>query len=139
MRELLNHTSGIGTHNGDIYDPSEPVPTLLQLLDGEKPARTPPVRVEAIPGTKFAYSNGVYLVLPLLIEDVTGESFAKYMKGTVLDPIGMKHSTFEAPLPLEWQQHAPRRTAMIVGSAAFEVRFAEPGCRWALVNTYRFG
>ena len=59
-RELLNHTSGIGTHNGEIYDPDSPIPTLLQLLEGEKPARTPPVRVEAVPGTKFAYSNGGY-------------------------------------------------------------------------------
>jgi CubicO group peptidase (beta-lactamase class C family) len=55
VRELLNHTSGIGTHNGEIYDPGAPIPTLLQLLEGEKPARTPPVRVEAIPGPKFAY------------------------------------------------------------------------------------
>jgi CubicO group peptidase (beta-lactamase class C family) len=46
------------------------------MLNGEKPARTEPVRVEATPGTKFAYSNGGYLVLYLLIEDVTGESFA---------------------------------------------------------------
>lgn len=106
VRELLNHTSGIGTHNGDIYDPNSPVPTLLQLLNGEKPARTPPVRVEAIPGTEFAYSNGGYLVLSLLIEDVTGERFAAYMKRAVLDPIGMKHSTFDAPLPLEWQAGA---------------------------------
>ncbi|WP_263366657.1 beta-lactamase family protein [Edaphobacter bradus] len=106
VRELLNHTSGIGTHNGEIYDPSSPIPTLLQLLEGEKPARTPPVRVEAVPGTKFAYSNGGYLVLSLLIEDVTGESFAPYMKRTVLDPIGMKHSTFDAPLPLKWRARA---------------------------------
>jgi CubicO group peptidase (beta-lactamase class C family) len=106
VRELLNHTSGIGTHNGDIYDPSTPVPTLLQLLEGEKPAKTPPIQVEVVPGTEFAYSNGGYLVLSLLIEDVTGESFAEYMKRTVLDPIGMKHSTFDAPLPPEGQAHA---------------------------------
>jgi CubicO group peptidase (beta-lactamase class C family) len=106
VRELLNHTSGIGTRNGDIYDPGEPVPTLLQLLEGKKPARSEPVRVEAIPGTRFAYSNGGYLVLSLLIEDVTGEKFATYMKRTVLDPIGMKHSTFGAPLPFEWLAHA---------------------------------
>jgi CubicO group peptidase (beta-lactamase class C family) len=99
VRELLSHTSGIGTHNGDIYDPHDPMPTLLDLLDGRKPARTAPVRVEAVPGTKFAYSNGGYLVLYLLIEDVTGEPFAVFMKHNVLDPIGMKDSTFDAPLP----------------------------------------
>jgi len=42
VRELLNHTSGIGTHNGDIYDPSQPLPTLLEMLNGVKPARTLP-------------------------------------------------------------------------------------------------
>lgn len=99
VRELLNHTSGIGTHNGEIYDPSKPIPTFLQLLNGAPPARIPPVRVEAVPGTKFAYANGGYLVLSLLIEDVTGEPFAKFMKQAVLDPIGMKDSTFDAPLP----------------------------------------
>lgn len=106
VRELLNHTSGIGTHNGAFYDPSQPVPTLLQLLDGEKPATTPPVRVEAVPGTKFAYANGGYLVLELLIEDVSGETFAHYMKRMVLDPVGMKDSTFDAPLPPGWASRA---------------------------------
>ena len=78
VRELLNHTSGIGTHNGEIYDPKLPVPTLLELLDGKSPAKTPAVQVEAIPGTKFAYSNGGYAILYLLIEDVTGESFPQF-------------------------------------------------------------
>jgi CubicO group peptidase (beta-lactamase class C family) len=102
VRELLNHTSGIGTHNGELYDPSQPIPTYLQLLNGENPAKTPPVRVEAAPGTKFAYSNGGYLVLALLVEDVTGETFAHFMKRAVLDPIGMRDSTFDAPLPSSW-------------------------------------
>jgi CubicO group peptidase (beta-lactamase class C family) len=102
VRELLNHTSGIGTHNGELYDPSQPIPTILQLLDGEKPAKTPPVRVEAVPGSKFAYANGGYLVLALLVEDVTGETFAHYMKRAVLNPIRMTDSTFDSPLPPSW-------------------------------------
>lgn len=126
VRELLNHTSGIGTYNGEIYDPGLPIPTLLQLLDGEKPARAVPVRVEAIPGTEFAYSNGSYLLLYLLIEDVTGESFAEYMKRTVLDPIGMKHSTFDAPLSLEWQAHAATAYGADGKSAVSPSKFVEP-------------
>lgn len=126
VRELLNHTSGIGTHNGEIYDPSEPLPTLLQLLDGEKPARTVPVRVEAIPGTKFAYANGGYLMLYLLIEDVSGQSFAVYMKRNVLDPIGMKDSTFEAPLPLDWQLRAVTAYGGDGKSATPPGKFVEP-------------
>lgn len=106
VRELLNHTSGIGSHNGAFYDPSGPVPTLLQLLEGEKPATTPPVRVEAVPGTKFAYANGGYLVLELLIEDVTGETFPHYMKRAILDPVQMKDSTFDSPLSPRWARRA---------------------------------
>ena len=106
VRELLNHTSGIGTHNGEIYDPSQPLQTLLDMLNGVKPARTAPVRVEAVPGTKFAYSNGGYLVLYLVIEDVTGEPFARYMQHAVLDPMGMKDSTFDSPLPERWARRA---------------------------------
>ncbi len=126
VRELLNHTSGIGTHYGDIYDPSLPIPTLLQLLNGEKPAKTAPVRVEAVPGTKFAYSNGGYLVLYLLIEDVTGEPFAKFMKRAVLDVIGMKDSTFEAPLSPKWASRGATAYWEDGKSAVPPSKFVEP-------------
>ncbi len=126
VRELLDHTSGIGTHNGEIYDPSAPIPTLLQLLDGTKPARTPPVRVEAVPGTRFAYSNGGYLVLYLLIEDVTGEPFPKYMKHAVLDPLGMTNSTFDAPLSPTLQARAATAYGADGKAAVPPSNFVEP-------------
>jgi CubicO group peptidase (beta-lactamase class C family) len=106
VRELLNHTSGIATRNGDLYDPAQPIPTIVQMLNGEKPAKNPPVSVEVVPGTKWAYSNRGYLVLALLIEDVTGETFSKYMKRAVLEPIGMTSSTFASPLTTPWVARA---------------------------------
>lgn len=125
VRELLNHTSGIGTHNGVVYDSASSLPSLLEMLDGERPAKTAPVRVEAIPGTRFAYSNGGYLVLYLLIEDVTGESFSHYMKHAVLQPIGMNDSTFDSPLPLKLAKRAA--TSYIgKGKAVPPERFFEP-------------
>ena len=98
VRELLSHTSGIGTHNGAIYDPDKGVPSMLEMLDGKPPAKTPPVRVESEPRKKYAYANGGYLILELLITDVTGKRFAQAMKELVLAPIGMSQSTYEAPL-----------------------------------------
>lgn len=106
VRELLSMTSGIGTRNDDLYDPAQPVPTIVQMLNGEKPAKMSPVRVEAVPGTKFAYSNDGYLVLELLVEDVSGEPFAKFIEKNVLQPIGMNDSTFDTPLPPEWANRA---------------------------------
>jgi len=98
IRELLNHTSGIGTHNGELYDPAKRLPTLIETLNGEAPAKTAAVRVEALPGSKFQYSNNGYLVLQLLIEDVSGKSFTEFVKKIVLDPTGMTRSSYDVPL-----------------------------------------
>ncbi len=126
VRELLNHTSGIGTYNGDIYDPTQQLPALVELLEGKKPARTAPVRVETVPGTKFAYANGGYLVLYLLIEDVTGESFSRFIKHAVLDPIGMKDSTFDSPLSQDWARRAATAYWGDGTSAIPPTKFVEP-------------
>ena len=98
VRQLLTHTSGIGTHNGELYDPSKPLPTLLNDLDGVAPSRTPAVRIEATPGEKFHYANGGYEVLQLLIEDVSGESFTSFVTRNVLKPAGMTRSSYDVPL-----------------------------------------
>jgi CubicO group peptidase (beta-lactamase class C family) len=98
VRELLSHTSGIGTHGGMIYDPDKGVPSMLEILDGKPPATTPAVRVESEPGQKYAYANGGYMILELLITELTGKPFAEAMKELVLAPIGMSQSTYEAPL-----------------------------------------
>jgi CubicO group peptidase (beta-lactamase class C family) len=97
VRQLLTHTSGIGTHNGELYDTSKQLPTLLNDLDGVSPSRTPAVRIEATPGSKFRYANGGYEVLQLLIEDVTGESFASFVTQNVLQPAGMTNSRYDVP------------------------------------------
>lgn len=108
IRELLNHTSGIDDEgSGAIYQPSE-MPTLLQMLEGQPPARNRAVQVKGVPGTKFEYSNMGYLVLQALIVDVTGKSFADAMRNLVLQPLSMSRSTFEAPLPLAEAKHAAR-------------------------------
>ena len=106
VRQLLTHTSGIGIHNGELYDPSKPLPTLLNDLDGVPPSRTAPVRIEAVPGANFHYANGGYEVLQLLIEDITGQSFASFVTHNVLQPAGMTKSRYDVPLSDELSTHA---------------------------------
>ncbi len=105
VRMLLNHTAGFGDSAGQVYTPSK-MPTLLQLLDGQMPATNAPVQVLMLPGSKFEYSNNGYLVLQLLVEDVTGKPFAEAMKDLVLNPLGMHHSTFNVPLSGEAAKNA---------------------------------
>lgn len=62
LRELLTHTAGTTVHGFPGYAVGEPVPTLVQVLNGEKPANTAAIRVETKPGTKWNYSGGGYTI-----------------------------------------------------------------------------
>lgn len=99
LRDLLTHTGGTTVHGFPGYAKGEPVPTLVQVLNGEKPANTPAIRIEAEPGTKWNYSGGGYTIMQEMVVDQTKESFPKVVHDAVLGPIGMKHSTYEQPLP----------------------------------------
>ena len=99
LRRLLSHTAGLTVHGFPGYDVAGPVPTVVQVLDGERPANTAPVRVDTTPGAIWRYSGGGFTVAQQLMIDVTGTPFPRFMQATVLGPIGMTSSTFEQPLP----------------------------------------
>lgn len=95
VRDLLQHTSGL-PHTDDQG---------LSLLARADPERvwTPEEVVESTitrrplfpPGTSFDYSNSNYVVLGVLIEEVTGRPFAEVLRGRIIEPLGM-NSTYLA-------------------------------------------
>jgi CubicO group peptidase (beta-lactamase class C family) len=99
LRRLVSHSAGMSVHGFPGYEVGAPIPTLVQVLNGEPPANTAPVRVERVPGTKYDYSGGGITVEQLLVQDVTGEPFPQFMRDTVLDKIGMSDSGYDQPLP----------------------------------------
>ncbi|HYI02247.1 serine hydrolase [Hyalangium sp.] len=99
LRRLLSHSAGLTVHGFPGYAVNEPRPTVQQILDGEKPANTAPVRVDIIPGTKTRYSGGGTTVVQLMMVDQLKKPFPQIMRETVLAPLGLKHSTYEQPLP----------------------------------------
>lgn len=62
MRRLLNHSAGLTVDDVGSYGADETLPTLVQALDGLPPAHSEPIRVDVVPGTKWRYSGGGYLV-----------------------------------------------------------------------------
>jgi CubicO group peptidase (beta-lactamase class C family) len=106
LRELLNHTAGLTVHGFPGYAAAAPVPTLVQILNGENPANTGPIRLEAAPGSREKYSGGGYAVIQQLLLDVSHQPFPELMHDTVLAPIGMSSSTYEQPLPVDLQSSA---------------------------------
>lgn len=99
LRRLMSHSGGLTVHGFPGYAAGEPIPTVVQVLDGEKPANTDPVRVFFVPGTKSVYSGGGITIEQLLMQDVSGKPFPALMQELVLGPIGMTDSTYEQPLP----------------------------------------
>jgi CubicO group peptidase (beta-lactamase class C family) len=101
LRQLLSHTAGLTVDGFPGYLRSAPLPSLTQILNGQPPANSPPVRVNQVPGAQCSYSGGGFTVAQKLMEDVLGKPFPDLMRELILDPLGMKRSTYEQPLPEE--------------------------------------
>ncbi len=87
VRELLNHTSGVPSYTslgqswmrrwGEVMPPD-----TLVALTADKP-------LDFEPGTKWSYDNSGYVVLGMLIEKVTGKSWADNIRTRFTEPLGL--------------------------------------------------
>jgi CubicO group peptidase (beta-lactamase class C family) len=97
FRHMLTHTSGMGELRAPT-DLFRPVIGLGAKPDG--PVNSPTeyyaggLRPRIHPGSKWAYSNHAFNVLGQLVEDVSGEPFVEYMRGSVFDPLGMESTDY---------------------------------------------
>jgi CubicO group peptidase (beta-lactamase class C family) len=99
LRRIVSHMAGITVGGFAGYKAGEPVPDLIQILDGRSPANSDPIRLYLRPGTRESYSGGAFTVLQLLIEEITGKPFPVAMKDLVIQPAGMVRSGFSVQLP----------------------------------------
>ncbi len=107
LRRILSHSSGLNVGGFSGYRTGDALPTLLQILNGEKPANNPPIRVDFTPGSISRYSGGGAELMQQLLMDVTGQPFTELMKRLVLAPSGMTLSAYEQPLPeSRWSEAA---------------------------------
>jgi len=106
VRRLLSHSAGLTVHGFPGYSANASVPTMQQILNGQKPANTDAIRVNMVPGKQFRYSGGGYTVLQQLMIDVAGRPFPDLLQDLVLRKIGMSHSTFTQPLPKDLESNA---------------------------------
>jgi len=57
------------------------------------------VTIDFVPGTKFRYGGGNYVIIQQILVDVKGEPFPDLMQELVLRPLHMVHSSFQQPVP----------------------------------------
>ena len=97
VRNLLTHTSGLV----DVINPKwfkqgyEPTSNDLARLYKEEP------NLKHTPGEKFEYNNGGYLLLALIVERVSGQTFPQFVRENIFKPLGMGHTVI-------WSEAKPK-------------------------------
>lgn len=104
LKRLIGHKAGFERYVQSPYFPNEKLPTIEQMLSGEKPSVDPPVSVVYVPGQKQVYSNPGYSVIEKLIEDVTNKEFNDVMTELIFEPCDMTNSSFKQPVPIHLSQ-----------------------------------
>ncbi len=92
LRHLLNHSSGIADYT-DFFDfeQTEGQPaTPEQLL-----ARFRDIPLAFTPGELYDYCNSGYVLLGMVIERVSGRSYADFIQQEIFDPLDMEHSGYD--------------------------------------------
>jgi CubicO group peptidase (beta-lactamase class C family) len=98
VRRLLSHTAGLTDGLGySGFETATQVQSVEQSLTKASDADdgiSGAVSVGIKPGSEFKYSGGGYTLLQLLVEEVSNQSFASYMKESIFDPLEMIHSAY---------------------------------------------
>ena len=94
VRRLLSHTAGLSISSVSAELSFDNLPTIVEWLNGKNDG-VGKLEIILKPGTKWEYSGGGYGLLQLIIEEVTNQKFEDYMQVEVLDPLGMKNSSFK--------------------------------------------
>jgi D-alanyl-D-alanine carboxypeptidase len=85
VHHLLTHTGG----TGDIFGPEFDKNRLTLRTLGSYVALYGNRRPEFEPGARFAYSNYGFILLGVLIERVSGQSYYDYVREHIFQPAGM--------------------------------------------------
>ncbi len=89
VRQLLSHTSGYSTRQGNGTHTDLPRGDDELQLQVRRVAQWTPAHE---PGSRWEYSNTNYQILGALIETVSGRKYGDYITAEILEPIGMDDS-----------------------------------------------
>lgn len=88
IRHLLQHTSGLIAYEDLIPDTA-----TVQVLDKDvlKMMMTQDSTYFR-PGSQYRYSNSGYAVLAMIVEKISGQTFAQFLRENIFKPLGMKNT-----------------------------------------------
>lgn len=116
LEKLLSHSAGINVSGFTGYPQGKKIPTLLEILNGQVPAHSEPIRVVAPVGKHFEYSGGGYTIIQQALIDTWHRPFNSILEQLIFKPLHMKNSRFDQPLPksLESASALPYRNGKLL-------------------------
>ncbi len=96
LRMLLNHSTGLMPYRDTRAYLANPN-SITDVMSAMAAVLAEPRQFT--PGTKRAYSSSNYLVLGLLLEQVTGKSYDQLLSSSILEPLGLHSTTHAAATP----------------------------------------
>ena len=93
IEQLLSHASGLQREAGDHWVSYE-FPTADQVR-----ALTPLREAAFAPQVRWKYSNLAYTYAGMIVEALSGEPWATYVKRNIFDPLGMTSSSVDQDVP----------------------------------------
>ena len=120
VRNLLTHTSGLANYTelknfmALAQRPASPTAVVASI------AKLP---LAFAPGTKWEYSNTNYVVLGMLVEKVSGESYPTFVRTRVIEPLHLTQTRYSntyltsgnVAYPYEVDGAVPRRVKALLG------------------------
>ena len=98
LRLLLSHSAGTSQSSYFGFIPTQPLPTIVEILSGAKISETRPVVVNSEPNKEFRYSGGGSMIAQMALMDISKLRFSDLTQQILFDKLGMRNSTFEQPI-----------------------------------------
>jgi len=116
IQHLLTHTSGLGDYFKSLYTQRSPM-----VFRGLEDYQSLVVNQELVfePGERWSYSNTGMLLLGVVVEHISGDSYYDYVRKHIFIPAGMTNSDF-----FEKDRPASNR------ATGYTKEFTDSGVRW---------
>lgn len=110
VRELLQHTSGIYNYTNDLPVVASAAGFEAHRFDTYTAAQIVAIAMRHAPnfapGTNWSYSNTNYILAGMIINRVTGRSWAQEVNERIIQPLGLRHTLTPGSYPLIPGPHA---------------------------------
>jgi CubicO group peptidase (beta-lactamase class C family) len=125
MRQLMHHRAGFEDSMRLFAVADDDPRSLVDVLNEQQPARV------YAPGLRTSYSNWGSALAAQVVADISGMPYGEFLQGEILDPLGMRSTTFVPPSKLEVAERTNLASGYKQGKGALAAQgYMQIGAYW---------